>query len=133
MICCLRMITKLLLVVKKLLLPASIVYTIMLIIASLVNLNGVPSLGSSFDDKIYHCLAYLVLALLWMSYYKPSNERYIKVVVFSCLILFGIVLELIQHQLNPNRTYDNYDLLSNCIGVLLGTLIAIRLNIIKLK
>ncbi|WP_299115788.1 VanZ family protein [uncultured Winogradskyella sp.] len=119
--------------VKKLLLTASIGYTIVLIIVSLVNLNSVPSLGSSFDDKIYHCIAYLVLAFLWMTYFKPSSKKYIRVIVFTCVILFGIILELIQHILNPNRTYDNYDLMANCIGVLLGTLIAIRLHIITLK
>jgi VanZ family protein len=122
------MITKLLLVVKKMLLPASIVYTIVLVIASLVNLKSVPSLGSSFDDKIYHCLAYVVLAFLWMTFFKSSKKKNIKGIVFGCVILFGIVLELIQHQLNPNRTYDIYDLMANCIGVVIGTLIAIRLD-----
>ncbi len=133
MVCYPQRITKHLLVVKKLLLTASIGYTIVLIIVSLVNLNSVPSLGSSFDDKIYHCIAYLVLAFLWMTYFKPSSKKYIRVIVFTCVILFGIILELIQHILNPNRTYDNYDLMANCIGVLLGTLIAIRLHIITLK
>ena len=110
------------------LLPASIVYTIVLVIASLVNLKSVPSLGSSFDDKIYHCLAYVVLAFLWMTFFKSSKKKNIKGIVFGCVILFGIVLELIQHQLNPNRTYDIYDLMANCIGVVIGTLIAIRLD-----
>nr|WP_256259970.1 VanZ family protein [Winogradskyella luteola] len=133
MVCCLLRITKPLLVVKKLFLTASIVYTIALVIASLVNLNSVPSLGSSFDDKIYHCIAYLGLAFLWMTYFKPSTQKHIKVIVFIGVILFGIILELVQHLINPNRTYDNYDLMANCIGVLLGTLIAVRLQIITLK
>lgn len=127
------MIIKHLLVVKKLLLLVAIVYTIALVIASLVNLSGMPSLGSSFDDKIYHCVAYIGLSMLWITYYKPSNKKHIKFLVFSAVVLFGVILELIQHQLNPNRTYDNYDLLANCIGVVIGTLIASRLDIIKLK
>lgn len=115
------------------LLLVSIVYTIVLVITSLINLKGVPSLGSSFDDKIYHCLAYVLLAFLWMTYFKPSKIKYIKLIVFICVILFGILLEVVQHRLNHNRTYDNYDMLANCLGVMLGTLIAIRLDIIKLK
>ena len=118
---------------KRLLLLAAIAYTILLTIVSLINLEGVPDLGSSFDDKIYHVLAYVVLAALWVTYFKPNKRRYTLTVVFACIILYGVFLELIQHQLNPNRTYDTYDLMANCLGVLIGTLIAVRLNIIKLK
>lgn len=118
---------------KKLLLPVAIVYTIVLVIATFVNLKGVPSLGSSFDDKIYHFLAYFGLAILWVTCFKSNKKRHTLTFVFVSVILFGIVLEVVQHQLNPNRTYDNLDLLANCLGVVVGTLIAVRLDIIKLK
>lgn len=119
--------------VKKLLLLVVVIYTIWLTIVSLINLNNVPSLGSSFDDKIYHLMAYLVLAFLWITYFKLFQKKEIALIVFICMILFGVVLELIQHQLNPNRTYDSYDLIANCLGVIIGTLIALRLNIFKLN
>lgn len=119
--------------VKKVLLLIAIIYTIWLIVVSLINLNNVPSLGSSFDDKIYHVLAYLILGFLWVTYFKSSQKRHINVSVFISVILFGVVLELMQHQLNHNRTYDSYDLIANCLGVTIGTLIAIRLNIFKLN
>lgn len=118
---------------RKLLLSAAIIYTLALIIATFINLNGVPSLGSSFDDKIYHFLAYVGLAGLWTTYFKSSNKKYTLIIVFGIVVLFGICLEIMQHQINQNRTYDTYDLLANCFGVVVGTLIATRLNIIKLK
>jgi VanZ family protein len=120
-------------VVKKLLFFVAVVYTLVLIIATFINLNGVPSLGSSFDDKIYHFLAYAILGGLWITYFKSSKNRNKLWLVFIVVILFGIVLELIQHKLNQNRTYDTYDLLANCLGVVVGTLIAYKLEIIKLK
>jgi VanZ family protein len=120
-------------VFKRLLLVVAIGFTICLTIASLINLSGVPSLGSSFDDKIYHLGAYFVLAFLWVSYFKFSQKKYILLITFLCTLLFGVVLELMQHQLNPNRTYDTYDLIANCLGVMLGTLIAVQINIYKLK
>jgi VanZ family protein len=120
-------------VVKKLLLSVAIAYTIALIVATLITLNGVPSLGSSFDDKIYHFLAYVGLAILWITYFKPNKRKYTLSFVFIVVILLGVLLELIQHQLNPNRTYDTYDLMANCLGVTIGTLIAARLHILKLK
>ncbi len=119
--------------IKKLLLLVAIIYTLTLITASLVSLSGVPSLGSSYDDKIFHFLAYVVLAFLWVTYFKTVKKKNGRVVVFFFLILFGVVLELIQHQVNPKRTYDIYDLIANCIGVSLGTLIALLNNVIKLK
>ncbi|WP_138432257.1 VanZ family protein [Winogradskyella algicola] len=118
---------------RKLLLSVAVIYTLALIIATFINLNGVPSLGSSFDDKIYHFIAYAGLAGLWTTYFKPSHKKQTLWFVFVVVILFGVLLELMQHQLNQNRTYDTYDLLANCLGVVVGTLIAARLDIIKLK
>ena len=132
-ICYLQKITKHLSVVKKSLLLVAIIYTIWLTIVSLISLKSIPNLGFSFDDKIYHLLAYLVLAFLWITYFKHRKAKYLTLIVFSSTILFGVVLELIQHQLNPNRTYDTYDLIANCLGVILGTLIALKINVFKLK
>lgn len=118
---------------KKLLLLVALSYSIWLTVVSLISLKGVPSLGSSFDDKIYHFVAYVALAFLWVTYFKSAKKRRNNLVVFFAVLLFGIVLELIQHQLNANRTYDTFDLLANCIGVIIGTLIALKLHIYKLN
>ncbi len=118
---------------RKLLLLVAVIYTLALVIASLINLNGVPSLGSSFDDKIYHIVAYMILALFWLFYFKPFKTKYIPLFVLFALVLLGYLLELLQYLVNPNRTYDTYDLIANTIGALIGTFIAIKLNIDKLK
>ncbi|WP_439152336.1 VanZ family protein [Winogradskyella sp.] len=118
---------------KRILLFLAIVYTIALTVASLININGVPKLGFSFDDKIYHFLAYLLLSLLWVTYIKSHSKSFKVLITTVVLIVFGIVLELVQHPFNPNRTYDNLDLLANCFGVIVGMLIAVRIDIIKLK
>ena len=118
---------------RKLVLLAAVVYTIVLFIVSVISLSGIPSLGSSFDDKIYHLFAYIILGFLWITYFKPLQKNKLLIVVFVAVMAFGVVLELIQHQLNPNRTYDTYDLIANCLGVVIGTLFANRISIIKLK
>lgn len=119
--------------VKKILLPVSILYTLALIIASLITLKGVPSLGSSFDDKIYHIVAYAGLAFLWASNFKPFKTKYIPFVVLFVSIFLGFILELLQYLVNPNRTYDTYDLIANALGAIIGTLIAVQINVYKLK
>ncbi len=115
------------------LLLVSIAYTLTLIIMSLISLNGVPSLGFSFDDKIYHILAYLGLAFLWVFYFKPFKAKYIPFIIVLAAAFLGFILELLQYLLNPNRTYETYDMVANSIGAIFGTLIASQLNIYKLK
>lgn len=118
---------------KKLLLLGSTIYTVALVLVTLIDLEDIPSLGSSFDDKIYHLLAYVLLAFLWISYARPFKSKRINILVFGAVLSFGILLELIQHQINANRTYDIIDLLSNCLGVTLGTFIARLFNVFKLN
>ena len=109
----------------------SIAYTVALVIASLISLHSVPSLGSSFDDKIYHVVAYLGLSLLWVTYFKPFKTKYIPFIVLFVAAFLGFILELLQYLVNPNRTYDTYDLIANSIGAIIGTLIASNINILK--
>ncbi len=126
-------ITKHLLLVRNLLLLLAVAYTIFLVTVTLIDLSGVPSLGSSFDDKIYHFLAYSVLGVLWVLFFKTYPKKLKIWGILVWLLLFGITLEVIQNKLNPNRTYDIIDLLANCFGVVFGTLLASRLNIFKLN
>jgi VanZ family protein len=109
---------------KKVWLIAAVVYTVFLTVMSLINLDAVPEIGSDFDDKIYHFLAYLVLGFLWV--WVALNSTVTKAwsrALLYCLF-YGVALELIQHQINSNRTFDIIDMLSNCVGVLFGTIIA---------
>ncbi|WP_299127393.1 VanZ family protein [uncultured Winogradskyella sp.] len=119
--------------VKKLGLLVTIAYTVLLLVYSLVNISSVPSLGSSFDDKIYHFIAYVGLAFLWITYFKFFHKQHRLKYVFLGVFLFGVLLEMVQHQLNTNRTFDVFDMLANCLGVCFGTLVAVKNTIIKLK
>lgn len=109
-------------------------YTISLAIVSLINLNGVvPSLGSSFDDKIYHIIAYVILASLWMLYLKPFKVNFRPLFVFFTVVFFGFILELLQYLINSNRTYDTFDIMANTIGAIIGMFVGLKLNADKLK
>lgn len=119
--------------VKKILLLVSIAYTLTLVIMSLITISGVPSLGSSFDDKIYHIVAYFGLAFLWVLYIKPFKTKRSLFIVFFAAVFLGFILELLQYLLNSNRTYDTYDLIANSIGAVFGTLFASKINIFKLN
>ncbi|MGJ8548822.1 VanZ family protein [Winogradskyella wichelsiae] len=111
----------------------AIFYTLSLVVASLITLNGVPSLGSSFDDKIYHVVAYFCLTLVWGLFVNYSKSIRLLFIVCVAAIILGFILELLQYFVNSNRTYDTYDLIANGIGAIFGTLIASQINRSKIK
>ncbi len=119
--------------VKNLLLVVAISYTIALIVLSLINIPDIPDLGSTFDDKILHFVAYFILAIIWITYVKPlqSKATYNKVLIAT--VALGTLLEVLQLVLNPNRSFDVLDMLANALGAFIGTLIAIRFTLLKLK
>ncbi len=102
---------------KRVLLILAICYTIVIAVLSLANIKSLPKLGSSFDDKIFHALAYGVLALLW--YFTLNRLKIAKPIFITALgsIIYGIILEVLQGQLTIVRSLDILDVLANSIGV----------------
>ena len=127
------MITKLLLEVKKWALPIVIVYTLALTIVSLVKIGDIPSLGSSFDDKIYHFIAYLLFTLLVYNY--CSSKQFTNPILISsvAVIIYGIIIEILQNTITVYRTLDVYDALANALGVCFAVLLLKFRGKLKLK
>lgn len=85
-----------------------------------------PSIGTDYDDKIYHLVTYFLLAVLWFNAFKNHSFRNkITVIVLSCIV-FGIIIEVIQGKLTANRVGDILDVIANIIGVLIGTFFVLR-------
>ena len=47
------------------------------------------------------------------------------VTFFTCTLGASLVLEVIQHMINPSRVFDVYDIISNMTGSLLGLLMGV--------
>lgn len=122
---------KLLLVLKKLVLPAAITYTIALIVANFINPPELPDIGFSFQDKLFHFLAYFILANLWILYVRLYAYKKGIIWAFIFALCLGVILEILQNKVNPNRTFDTNDMLANAIGVIVGTYIAIKLKLVN--
>ena len=105
---------------KKLALPSAIAYTILLTILSLIKVKDMPEFGTSFDDKLYHILAYVVLTLVWyfVIYDKKTNRKITYLAIAT--IAFGIIIEALQGKLTTHRVGDVLDVVANVIGVLLA-------------
>ena len=120
--------TKNLLVLKQKSLQIAILYTITLLIVSLITIDfgGMDSIVPSYGDKIFHFLAYGLLTLLWFFAMKwRYNISKIKTLLFvaTACITFGTVVEVLQKVLTISRFYDEADILSNIFGVILMSIL----------
>ena len=111
---------------KKALLFLSITYTVALTVVCLININDFPKVEIDYSDKIFHCLTYLVLNLLWFNtflfYFNIIKSKALWYAAgFS--FVFGIVIEVLQGTLTVNRSADIYDVFANSFGVLLAVII----------
>jgi len=92
-----------------------------------------PSLGSSFDDKIFHFLSHAVLTGLCFNYFnriKVSKPILISAIIPIC---YGITIEWLQSMTSNSRTSDVYDIVSNILGMIFALIILGILKNVKLK
>lgn len=118
---------------KKQALLISIVYTIALLIVSLItiDLGGIEAFAPSFGDKIFHFCAYSLLAYTWYftCKYKFNLGKFQSIyIVTICAALFGIIIEVLQKVLTYTRVFDVDDIVANVLGVLL-TMFILLFNI----
>lgn len=127
------MLTKLLLTLKRYALILLVGYILLITFLSLISLTNMPVIGVDFEDKIYHAFAYLVFVVLCFNYLTRINVKNAipKAIIFS--ISYGIIIEVLQKALNTNRTFDLWDILANVVGVLLGCIIIMSINKLKLN
>jgi len=114
-------------VLKRWSLPIVLIYVAVLTYGSLGNVSGVPEMGFSFDDKIYHFLAYAILTLLLFVHFLTTTIKHKIFLSVGIAIIYGIIIEGLQATVTDFRTPDYYDVIANTIGALFTTLL------IKLK
>ncbi len=132
----LQRITNHLLVPKYLTAITAFGYSIALLILSLVKIGPVvPKLGSDFDDKIYHAIAYIIMGFVWGVYFLRASIKNYLFQSFAIGALFGIIIEVLQVTITSYRSFDLFDILANVIGLCLGLVIVsvLKIRIINLK
>ena len=118
---------------KKLALTLAVGYTLFLTILSLISLKGIPKLGSTFDDKIYHFGAYTIFTIIWYNYFKRTSTRFKIFFSAAIAITYGIIVEVLQGEFTTYRTEDIADVFANSLGVLFGVAFILIFRNIKLK
>lgn len=103
-----------------------------------LSLGNPPQLGPKlFDfagaDKFKHALAYTTLAVLWLNAVTlgtptgESQKRPFWLVPAVALFFLGVLLEVLQWTLFPNRFFEYADMLANGVGVGIGSFIFNRI------
>ncbi|MCP4051856.1 MAG: VanZ family protein [Mesoflavibacter sp.] len=108
---------------RKLLILLSIGYSIVLTILSLLPQVG-PSNMPSNSDKVFHAVAYMFFTMIW--YLTLKQSYFLKKALSKAVglaIVFGIIIEILQHTLTQHREADIKDVVANIIGALLAVLI----------
>ena len=109
---------------KKISLLLAIAYTFFLGTVSLLSENDLPPVSLfSFQDKVFHLLAYGLLCLLW---YFALNQLKIERALLKAVILsliYGTIIEVLQSQLTETRHASFGDILANSLGIVIMSLI----------
>jgi len=126
-----QMLTKSLSVLKKFSILLLVVYAVALTAGSLMDNTGMPDLGSDFDDKVYHFIAYAIYTIFAYNVFSHKQKKYKIVYAIVFVLIYGIIIEILQHVLTDNRTLDINDVFANTLGVVLAaTVLMIRRKLI---
>ena len=74
-------------------------------------------------DKVVHVILFGANVLFWGGYYskiKDGNSsvkiQYIYIFIAAFTIILGIILEFVQRDYIPNRSFDVYDIVADAAG-----------------
>lgn len=118
---------------------ASIVWTIVVVFASLLPGNALPNSGIAIPhfDKIIHFIMYAGIVFFWLMYFYSINSKRqtIKTVLLTVSVAFimGLIMELMQHYFIKNRYFESLDLIANGFGCIFGGVIFFKLHSANLK
>ena len=110
---------------------AAITWTIVLIVATLLP-KEVVSQNTFFNiphfDKVYHFCSYALLIFLWAASLIEKTEKIRAArIAFYGSILMGVLLEVLQWQLNVGRHFEILDIIANISGSIAGLIVFYKL------
>jgi VanZ family protein len=115
-------------VLKKWALPILVVYALTLAVFSLIRLSDIPGLGFSFDDKIYHFVAYFIFTGIAYNFFRQTKLIQSLLIASASVTVYGIIIEVLQLAMTTYRTLDVYDIIANTLGALVSAFVLQFLN-----
>ena len=121
---------------KKAILIIAVLYSCILAAICLISLEDVPKVNLTHIDKLFHFGTYAMLTFLWFAGFRYSLKKEKTQAIFYATlfsILFGIVIEVLQHTLTTYRSMDVFDVIANTLGALLAAFLLWVTNKIPVK
>jgi VanZ family protein len=106
---------------KPLFLRATLIYTLLIVIISLVPIPNLslPEFKLLELDKLIHLSMYFVMSILWMRL-QSFNNSYFPWRNLLIVFLIASLTEFLQGVLPVGRYSDWSDFIANSVGILLG-------------
>lgn len=82
-------------------------------------------------DKLVHFTVFSMMTLLTymcLSFEQKWRVHWIVVCGFGCCIIAAVGSEFMQHLINPNRSFDVYDIYTNVAGSIIGLSIGVLIT-----
>ena len=100
----------------------AIIYAAALASILLVPNDGLPYFGTSYEDKIYHLLAYGLLCFLWTKVFLLYEIKRAILLALLFSIIYGTIIEVLQGYLTDTRRSSVGDSIANGVGAILVSL-----------
>jgi len=100
----------------------ALIYAILIFIISSIPQITPPSLGFKLEDKVYHFIEYSIFSFLLFLAFSKARTDFFKKNLFLLSSLIGIIYaysDEFHQRFVPGRTYDLYDFLADCLGIIL--------------
>ncbi len=106
---------------KDLIKKVTILYTLLIVIISLIPIPQIPFPETSFFqwDKFFHTLVYLVMSMMWITNGFLNTKKLKWSYLFNVFFL-GLLIEFFQYILPTGRYFEIADIIANGLGILLG-------------
>ncbi|WP_010251961.1 VanZ family protein [Myroides injenensis] len=120
---------------RKFIFTIGIFWTILIVIACLVEGSSVPKI-SVFNipnkDKIAHFTFYFVFSIIWFLYIVKSRLKISRIkltfAIFTIVCLLGGSIEILQYYTTTSRSAEWADFFANCLGSIIGLLLCMTLT-----
>lgn len=106
----------------------AILYTCVITWASLAKFILPVNIKVDGSDKIAHCIAYFVFAIVWFLFLFFSEKRkenftqsMVKASIFG--FFYGGLMEILQMVLTTYRSSDWYDVIANTSGIIFAVIL----------
>ncbi|MFQ6032554.1 MAG: VanZ family protein [Candidatus Zixiibacteriota bacterium] len=100
----------------------ALLYAVLIFILSSIPKMTPPSLGFEAEDKVYHFIEYAIFSFLLFWAFFKAKTGFFKRHVFLLSSLTGILYaysDEFHQRFVPGRSYDLYDFLADCLGIIL--------------